>query len=145
MMLARFYFLDVENTMHCRNYRQHRSLYPLITFPTVWTCAIINIFECNMVVGINPFHGYRQSLHRKFTVKPCLFYCGISHVGFCCGISHVGSARREHFSEAFSLLFSVFAILDPNWMALLGNKADLIRPSFTAQALSRIFSPRPRG
>lgn len=67
--------------------------------------AIINIFVCNTLVGINPFHGYRQSLHRKFTVKPCLFYCGISHVG---------SARREHFSEAFSLLFSVFAILDPN-------------------------------
>lgn len=34
-----------------------------------------------MVVGINPFHGYRQSLHRKFTVRHCLLVTWGSALG----------------------------------------------------------------
>jgi len=49
-------------------------------------------------------------------------------------------------SDATSLLFpSNFAILDPNWMALFGNRDDAKQPSNRATSLSRHFSPSPQG
>lgn len=52
---------------------------------------------------------------------------------------------RPHLSDAFSLFFSILAILDPNCMARLGRRAEAVRPSSTAARRKSSFSPIPRG
>ena len=51
----------------------------------------------------------------------------------------------SHASEAFSLEFSIFAILEPNCIALLGCVAVSQSPSWTAANRSSNFSPSPLG
>lgn len=50
-----------------------------------------------------------------------------------------------HLSEAFSLLFSIFAILDPNCIALFGRTEELPSPKRTAAMRKINFSPSPLG
>lgn len=50
-----------------------------------------------------------------------------------------------HLSDAFSLFFSIFAILDPNCIARFGRRAEVVRPSSIAARRKISFSPIPRG
>ena len=50
-----------------------------------------------------------------------------------------------HKSEPFSLLFSHFAIRDPNWMARLASWAVIGSPHLRAQVRRSSFSPNPLG
>ena len=48
-------------------------------------------------------------------------------------------------SLAFSFLFSILAMREPNWMARLGSRAVFARPKRWAKARRMSLSPRPLG
>lgn len=70
-----------------------------------------------MVVGINPFHDYRQSLHRKFTVPVC------STVGLVTWGSAVGLVMWDqpdgNISPRLSLYCSQFllSLIQTEWLS----------------------------
>ena len=50
-----------------------------------------------------------------------------------------------HTSDAFSLEFSILAILEPNCIARFGRQAESVMPSCLAATRSKSFSPTPLG
>lgn len=86
------------------------------------------------------------SLKNSWTASPVAFSCKAGSLEAC---AYSYSPARDwslgHLSDAFSFLFSIFAILEPNCIALFGRTEEAVKPSSAAARRNSSFSPTPRG